>query len=169
MTIWFLFLLHAPERKKKKVLKRVFFSKNKNQRHHHSPHYQITIIHKKRAKRKLKFLQKKTKGLLNEAVNSRHGGGLVMQYETFGSWSFTGCGWSSSGLGGGAAAAMLLPWTWWIPKLSKPNKAKRRRRRRRRRKAQTNNIPVRKKEKQSFVFPTDKNVVLMARNWEQLQ
>ena len=52
MTIWFLFLLHAPERKKKKVLKRVFFSKNKNQRHHHSPHYQITIIHIKSASRK---------------------------------------------------------------------------------------------------------------------
>lgn len=58
-------------------------------------------------RRKTKFLQNKTKGV-KETVNSRQGGGLVMQYETFGSWSFTGCGWSSSGLGGGATPAMLL-------------------------------------------------------------
>lgn len=39
----------------------------------------------------------------NEAVNLRQGGGLVMQKETFGNWSFTGCGWCSSCLGCGAA------------------------------------------------------------------
>jgi hypothetical protein len=42
----------------------------------------------------------------------RHGGGLVMQYDTLGSWSFIGCGCSSSCFGGGAApppAILLLP------------------------------------------------------------
>ena len=33
----------------------------------------------------------------------RHGGGLVRQYETAGSWSLTACGCSSSCFGAGAA------------------------------------------------------------------
>ena len=52
----------------------------------------------------------------------RHGGGLVRQYETAGSWSLTACGCSSSCFGGGAAPppAILLPPVSSRPQESQP-------------------------------------------------
>jgi len=74
-----------------------------------------------------------------------------MQYETFGSWSFTGCGWSSSGLGGGAAPAMLLE-PGEFQSSQNPTKQKEEEEEE---KAQTSNTSW--EEEKS---PTDKNVVL---------